>query len=65
MWGPKNGLQQMPPLYNTYEAKTLCSKFCKDKQNWSSEIGLLKLGLPENSFGDSFVSKLKGYVWLG
>jgi hypothetical protein len=55
----------MPPLYNTYKAKTLCSKFCKDKQNWSSEIGLLKLGLPENSFGDSFVSKLKGYVWLG
>jgi hypothetical protein len=63
--GPKNGLQQMPPNYNTYEAKTLSSKFCKDKQNWSSETGLLKLGRPENSFGDSLVSKLKGYVWLG
>jgi hypothetical protein len=32
MQGPKNGLQQMPPLYNTYGAKTLRSKFCKDKQ---------------------------------
>jgi len=55
----------MPPNYNTYEAKTLSSKFCKDKQNWSSETSLLKLGRPENSFGDSLVSKLKGYVWLG
>jgi hypothetical protein len=55
----------MPPLYNTYRAKTLRSKFCKDKQNWSSETGLLELGRPENPFSDSFVSKLKGYVWLG
>jgi len=33
MWGPKNGLQQMLSLYNTYGAETLRSKFCKDKQN--------------------------------
>jgi hypothetical protein len=53
------------PLYNTYGAKTLRSKFCKDKHNWSSETGLLKLGRPENPLSDSFVSRLKGYVWLG
>jgi hypothetical protein len=33
LWGPKNGLQQMPPLYNTYGAGILRSKFYKDKQN--------------------------------
>jgi hypothetical protein len=31
LWGSKNGLQQMPPLYNTYGAEILCSKFYKDK----------------------------------
>jgi uncharacterized protein YhaN len=30
---PKNGLQQMPPLYNTYGAGILHNKFYKDKQN--------------------------------
>ena len=30
---PKNGLQQMPPLYNAYGAGFLRSKFYKDKQN--------------------------------
>jgi hypothetical protein len=29
--GIQNGLQQMPPLYNTYGAEILCSKFYKDK----------------------------------
>jgi len=29
--GPKNGLQQLPPLYNAYGAKILRSKCCKDK----------------------------------
>ena len=34
LWGPKNGLQQMPPLYNAYGAAwVLRSKFYKDKQN--------------------------------
>jgi hypothetical protein len=33
LWGSKNGLQQMPPLYNTYRARVLRSKFYKDKQN--------------------------------
>ena len=33
VWGPKNRLQQMPPLYNTYRAGVLRSKFYKDKQN--------------------------------
>jgi len=47
--GPKNELQQMPPLYNTYEAKTLHNKFCKDKQNWSSKTNLLKTWLIWNS----------------
>jgi hypothetical protein len=41
MRGPKNGLQQMPPLYNTYGAKTLQSKFCKDKQKLTSKTDLL------------------------
>jgi hypothetical protein len=40
---PKNGLQQLPPLYNAYRAKILRSKCCKDKQNWSSETGLLEI----------------------
>lgn len=31
LWGSKNGLQQMPPLYNTYGAEILRSKFYKDK----------------------------------
>jgi hypothetical protein len=31
MGGPKNGLQQMPPLYNAYGAEVLRSKFYKDK----------------------------------
>jgi hypothetical protein len=31
LWGPKNGLQQMPPLYNAYGAEVLRSKFYKDK----------------------------------
>ena len=33
LWGPKNRLQHMPPLYNTYRAGVLHSKFYKDKQN--------------------------------
>ena len=34
LWGPKNELQQMPPLYNAYGAAwVLRSKFYKDKQN--------------------------------
>jgi len=38
LWGPKNGLQQMPPLYNAYGAAwVLRSKFYKDKQNWTSQ----------------------------
>ena len=45
LWGPKNGLQQMPPLYNAYGAEVLRSKFYKDKQNWSSETNLLKTWL--------------------
>jgi hypothetical protein len=32
-------------LYNAYRAKILRSKFCKDKQNWSFETGLLKIWL--------------------
>ena len=35
----------MPPLYNTYGAKTLRSKFCKDKQNWTFDLDLLKTQL--------------------
>jgi hypothetical protein len=31
LWGPKNGLQQMPPLYNAYGAEVLRNKFYKDK----------------------------------
>jgi hypothetical protein len=31
LWGSKNGLQQMPPLYNTYGVEILRSKFYKDK----------------------------------
>ena len=38
---PKNGLQQMPPLYNTYGAWILRSKFYKDKQNWTPETDLV------------------------
>jgi len=33
VWRPKNRLQQMPPLYNTYGARVLRCKFYKDKQN--------------------------------
>jgi hypothetical protein len=47
--GPKNGLQQMPPLYNTYEAGVLRSKFNKDKQNWTSETDLVEAWLIWNS----------------
>jgi len=43
VWGPKNGLQQMPPLYNTYGAGVLRSKFYKDKQNWTSETDLVEV----------------------
>jgi len=39
----------MPPLYNAYGAKTLRSKFCKDKQNWTFNLDLLKTGLIWNS----------------
>jgi hypothetical protein len=42
---PKIGYDSCPPLYNAYGAKILCSKYCKDKQNWSSEIGLLDIWL--------------------
>jgi hypothetical protein len=42
---PKMGYDSCPPLYNAYGAKILCSKYCKDKQNWSSEIGLLDIWL--------------------
>jgi hypothetical protein len=31
LWVPKNGLQQMPSLYNTYRAMVLRRKFYKDK----------------------------------
>jgi len=39
----------MPPLYNAYGAKTLRSKFCKDKQNWTFNLDPLKIGLIWNS----------------
>jgi len=39
--GSKNGLQQMPLLYNIYRVKTLHSKFCKDKQKGTSKTDLL------------------------
>jgi hypothetical protein len=43
LWGPKNGLQQMPPLYNAYGAAwVLRSKFYKDKQNWTSETDIVE-----------------------
>jgi hypothetical protein len=42
VWGPKNGLQQMPPLYNAYGAGVLRSKFYKDKPNWTPEIDLVE-----------------------
>jgi hypothetical protein len=38
----------MPSLYNTYGAKTLRSKFCKDKQNYISDTNLLKAWLTRN-----------------
>jgi hypothetical protein len=42
-------------LYNAYRAKILRSKFCKDKQNWSSQnLVDLKLQLDP-----------KSCVWLG
>ena len=39
VWGPKNGLQQMPPLYNTYGAGVCIVSFIKINKiellNWS------------------------------
>jgi hypothetical protein len=37
----------MSPLYNTYEAKTLRSKLCKDKQNQLLKLIFSKLGWSE------------------
>jgi len=34
-----------PPLYNAYKAKTLCSKFCKNKLNWTFKTDFLKAWL--------------------
>ena len=48
MRGPKNRLQQMPHVYNTYGAKTLCSKFCKGKYNYIFDTDLLKAWLTRN-----------------
>jgi len=39
----------MPSLYNSYEEKTLHSKFCKDKQNKTSKTDLIKTWLTRNS----------------
>jgi len=34
------GYDSCPPLYNAYEAKILCSKFCKEKKKeWSHYLG--------------------------
>jgi len=38
----------MPHVYNTYGAKTLCSKFCKDKYNYIFDTDLLKSWLTRN-----------------
>ena len=57
MWGPRNGLQQMPPLYNTYGAKILNSKCYKERQNENFDTILVQLGWLENPFGYFFVSK--------
>ena len=57
MWGPRNGLQQMPPLYNTYGAKILHIKCYKDRQNQIFDTILLQLDWLENPFGYFFVSK--------
>ena len=43
--GTQKWVTQMPPLYNTYEAETLCSKFCKDKQNRTFETDLIEVWL--------------------
>jgi hypothetical protein len=65
------GYDSCPLFYSAYGAKILRSKYCKDKQNWSSETGLLKIwltwninriGLNWDSFRQSPLTKNKNHV---
>lgn len=56
----------MPPLYNTYGAKTLHSKFCKDKQTKLLILIFSKLGSSEILFlpQSPFNQELMIITWL-
>jgi hypothetical protein len=47
LWGLKNGLQQMPPLYNTYRAMVLRRKFYKINKTELPKLILSKLDQSE------------------